>query len=114
MTLQNLLTLAAQAAARPMPRLPRQLLHRQPPSLIPQLRLAKSQRHCRVGGQAPSGHGTDAFWIKLAPPRGGASILEDVHPEKVRMLASGFVMQFYCGGRFVSFFAYLANFPFQG
>jgi len=82
MTLQGLPPLAVQAAARPIPRLRRQLLPRQPPSLIPLLRLVKSQRHCRVGGQAPSGHGTDAFWIKLAPPRGGASILEDVQPEK--------------------------------
>ena len=82
MTLQSLPTPVAQAAARPTPRLRRQLLPRQQPSLIPQPQLAKSQRHCRVGGQAPSGHGTDAFWIKLAPPRGGASILEDVQPEK--------------------------------
>ena len=82
MTLQSLLTLAAQAAPRPMPRLLRQMLPRQPPSLIPQPRLAKRQRLCLAGGQAPSGHGTDAFWIKLAPPRGGASILEDVQPEK--------------------------------
>ena len=51
MTLQSLLTLAAQAAPRPMPRLLRQMLPRQPPSLIPQPRLAKRQRLCLAGGQ---------------------------------------------------------------
>ena len=34
-----------------------------------------------MADQAPSGHGIDAFKINLAPPRGGASLLEDVCPE---------------------------------